>query len=267
MIVDDGSTDDSDNIYKKYRHHSQLRIFKNHENKGCGYTKRKCVEYAKGEICGFVDADDALSPDALEMMVKGHLDNPGTSIVYSTHYICDENLRPQEIADYVGQIPAGRRSMTLFSPTISAFATFKMEKYAMTEGISEIFPKAVDKDLYFKLEETGPVLFIDQPLYFYRHHAGSISLHRQRLIAYYYELTVKFLALFRRGQAGMLLAEIPHRKYHLIGGVVMVIYHEVKKGHFITAGRLCYKLLVSFPVTLIRLLLKKIIPPWRIHNI
>jgi glycosyltransferase involved in cell wall biosynthesis len=267
VIVDDGSTDDSDNVYKKYRHHSQLRIFKNHENKGCGYTKRKCVEYAKGEICGFVDADDALSPDALEMMVKGHLDNPEASIVYSTHYICDENLQLQEIADYVGQIPAGRRSMTLFSPTISAFATFKMEKYAMTEGISEIYPKAVDKDLYFKLEETGPVVFIDQPLYLYRHHSGSISLNRQKRIAHHYELTVKFLALFRQSQAWMLLAEIPHSKRHLIGGVAKVLYYEVKKGQFLFAGRLCYKLLISFPVTLVKLIFKKVIPPWRIHNV
>ena len=267
MIVDDASVDKSSVIYEKYDNNKQVKIFKNRENRGCGYAKKKCAQLARGEICGFVDADDALSPNALAMMVKGHLDNPEASIVYSTHYICDESLQPQKVADYVGQIPAGKKSMTLLFPTISAFATFKREKYAMTEGISEMYPKAVDKDLYFKLEETGPVVFIEQPLYFYRHHSGSISLHQQKRIAHHYEMTAKFLALFRQGQAETLLAEIPHKKRQLISGVVMVLYYEVKKGNFLIVGRLCYKLLVSFPFALLKLIFKKVIPPWKNRSI
>lgn len=260
VIVDDASIDNSMSIYVKYKNNKQVKIFKNSENKGCGYTKRKCVEYAKGSICGFVDPDDALLPNALEIMVQGHLDNPETSIVYSTHYICDENLQPQEVADYVGQIPTDRRSITLLRPIISAFATFKMEKYAMTEGISGNYPKAVDKDLYFKLEETGPVLFIDQPLYFYRHHSGSISLTKIRPTAFQYELTIKFLALLRRDQVGKSLAEIPHSMRQLVSGVANVAYYELKRGHFFVAGGLLYKLLVVFPAILINLNMKKIFP-------
>ena len=266
MIVDDASTDNSESIYTKYCDYDQLKIFRHHENKGCGYTKRKCVEYAEGRICGFLDADDALSPNALEIMVKAHLDNPEISIVYSTHYICDENLRPRIIADYVGQIPAGRRSMTLLYPTISHFATFKQEKYTMTEGISEIYPKAVDKDLYFKLEETGPVFFIDQPLYYYRHHPGSISLNQQKLIAHHYELTIKFLALLRLDWAQILLTEIPHSEQQLMGGVARVIYREIQKGHLGFAGWLFYKLLFFFPVFLGKLIFKKLIPLWKNRN-
>lgn len=265
VIVDDGSTDDSEGVYRKYNGCNQIRIFRHHANKGCGYAKRKCVEYAKGEICGFVDADDALTPEALEFMVKGHMDNPETSIVYSTHYICDESLQPREIADYVGQIPPGKKSMTLLRPTISHFATFKREKYAMTEGISEIYPKAVDKDLYYKLEETGPVLFIDKPLYFYRHHTGSISLNQQKMTAHHYELTIKFLALLRQGQIRKQMAEMPHSERQLIAGVVNVVYYEIKKGHFLVAVSLCFKLLFALPVSLVRLAFKKFSPSWKIH--
>jgi glycosyltransferase involved in cell wall biosynthesis len=260
VIVDDGSTDNSHRIYAKYINHAQIRIFRNDKNEGCGFTKRECVKRARGEICGFVDPDDALLPEALEILVKEHLDNPDISIVYSTHYICDGNLQPQKIADYVGQIPAGRRSITLIRPIISHFATFKMEKYAMTEGISEFYPKAVDKDLYFKLEETGPVLFIGQPLYFYRHHSGSISLTKIRPTAFQYELTIKFLALLRRDQVGKSLAEIPHSMRQLVSGVANVAYYELKRGHFFVAGGLLYKLLVVFPAILINLNMKKIFP-------
>lgn len=39
----------------------------------CGYSKRKCIDLAKGEISGFVDPDDAIAPDALEIMLEAHV--------------------------------------------------------------------------------------------------------------------------------------------------------------------------------------------------
>lgn len=246
--MDDASTDDSHAVYEKYEKYDRVRIFRNDRNEGCGYSKRKCVEYAKGEICGFVDADDALLPHTLEIMVKGHLDHPETSIVYSTHYICDESLLPQRIADYVGQIPSGRKSVNLFFPTISHFATFKRGKYALTEGISPMYPKAVDKDLYFKLEETGPVLFINQPLYYYRHHADSISLNAQAYAARYYELTARALALIRQRRHGISSDDMPYGGYRLLGGMLIVIVYELRKLHFSAAMNLFMKVISFLPI-------------------
>jgi hypothetical protein len=37
--------------------------------------------------------------------------------------------------------------------------------------------RAVDQDLYLKLEEKGPIVFIPDVLYFYRHNKNSISLN------------------------------------------------------------------------------------------
>ncbi|MBE0639808.1 MAG: glycosyltransferase family 2 protein, partial [Bacteroidales bacterium] len=52
VIVDDASTDSSHAVYEKHKSDSRIRILKNDKNRGCGYTKRKCVENAKGDICG-----------------------------------------------------------------------------------------------------------------------------------------------------------------------------------------------------------------------
>lgn len=237
VIVDDGSTDTSDNVYKKYSVYDQIKIFKNHQNKGCGYTKRKCIEHARGEICGFLDADDALASDALEIMARQHLDHPDHSIVYSTHYICNNRLIPEKIASYVGQIPPGERSLTLITPAISHFATFKMSKYKLTEGISEAFLKAVDKDLYYKLEEVGLVLYIDKPLYFYRLHSENISLNKQTLAAGRYELAAKALSLLRQDNPERVMDKMPYSVYQLIGGLAYVAYCEVKYLHLKSSFR------------------------------
>lgn len=81
-MVDDASTDGkSQQIYEKYKNHKQIRIFYNQENKGCGYTKRRCADEANGEICGFLDPDDAITSEAIEIMVNKHLLNSNHSLI------------------------------------------------------------------------------------------------------------------------------------------------------------------------------------------
>ena len=69
VLVDDKSTDESLAIYGKYATDKRFKIYHNDANRGCGYTKRRCAELAAGELCGFLDPDDALMPEALETAI------------------------------------------------------------------------------------------------------------------------------------------------------------------------------------------------------
>ena len=62
---------------------SRFNIFQNAQNRGCGYTKRKCVQYARGEVLGFLDPDDAIKADALEVMINKHKENKQATIITS----------------------------------------------------------------------------------------------------------------------------------------------------------------------------------------
>ena len=70
ILVDDASTDNSQEIYSELEKDDRIHIYYNEKNMGCGYTKRRCAELANGELCGFLDPDDALLPHALESHVK-----------------------------------------------------------------------------------------------------------------------------------------------------------------------------------------------------
>ena len=86
VIVDDKSTDSSSEIYDRYKDDDRFHVYYNELNFGAGYTKHKCAEMAKGEICGFVDPDDKLAvSDALSTMVNTHLQNPDVFLCMSEH--------------------------------------------------------------------------------------------------------------------------------------------------------------------------------------
>ncbi len=200
ILVDDASTDNSFDIYKTLECDDRIHIHRNNSNKGCGYTKRRCCELSNGEICGFLDADDALDPTAIKVMVENHLKHPNCSLIYSQYYHCDKFLHIKGVSSSQQQLSSKDNFLIIGSGSISHFATFKSTSYQQTGGISCGMKKAIDVDLYLKLEEIGDTLFIRNPLYYYREETGSnISLGKTNAKhAAYWEYFARINACIRR---------------------------------------------------------------------
>jgi len=182
IIVDDASTDDSLEVIKEIiKGDNRFALYENTDNKGCGFTKRKCLEYAAGEICGYLDPDDALYPTALEESVNAYTHD---SIVasYSKMMMCDENLIDQNEFSSTKQIYNNRYFFN-FPIQFSHFFTFKKNTYLQTSGINPDLKSAVDQDLYLKILELGNVTFINKVLYKYRLHSGGISQQSTKHVA------------------------------------------------------------------------------------
>ena len=162
IVVDDCSTDDSFEKIQNYCNgDSRVKFFQNSENKGVGFTKKRCVEEASGEICGFVDPDDALTEDAIEFSVKAH--NNDCIATYSQFYLCDENLKIKKIFKKTTKVKNNNPLFFNIHFEVAHFFTFKKETYKKTEGINPELTSAVDQDLYLKLFEKGDFLYISQP--------------------------------------------------------------------------------------------------------
>jgi glycosyltransferase involved in cell wall biosynthesis len=175
VILDDGSTDNSLEILKKIADKDpRVKVYQNEKNKGIGYTKKRLIELAESEICGFLDPDDALVPQALELILKTHAENEEAGLVYSNLVFCDEHLNPKSVHK-AKQITALDQSYYNFKGEISSFATLKKRIYEKTSGIDPFLKIAEDKDWYMKMCETAPVKYIDEDLYLYRIHKNGIS--------------------------------------------------------------------------------------------
>ncbi len=70
ILVNDGSTDQSDNLCKKYSAtDSRIRYYKK-ENGGVSSARNVGLKNAKGRWCTFVDSDDMLYPDAISSILE-----------------------------------------------------------------------------------------------------------------------------------------------------------------------------------------------------
>lgn len=172
VILDDCSTNDISIIESHLS--DKIRLYRNDRNMGVGYTKNKLVQLSKGEICGFLDADDTLLPHALLQHVEC-FSNDKISIVYSGLNVCNEQLSLiYQIRTKT--IPKGESllsTMQFFAPT--AFTSFRKTSYLQTSGICNNRYGGDDMDLNFKLEEVGECMVLDTVCYNWRTNNNSLS--------------------------------------------------------------------------------------------
>jgi glycosyltransferase involved in cell wall biosynthesis len=175
IIIDDASTDNSVEIIESLiKNDSRFKLYNNTSNKGCGFTKAACMTYAQGDLCAFLDPDDALYPEALEKATQEFINRDDLVAAYTQMMLCDEKLVPERV--YAGTKQIYNNRYFFNCPTQFAhFFIFKKETYLRTSGINPDLKNAVDQDLYLKILEQGEIKYIKEPLYLYRLHSNGIS--------------------------------------------------------------------------------------------
>ena len=111
IVVDDGSSDKSSSIYKKF---TQFKNYKN-ENHGVSYSRNFGIEHSCGDYIMFVDADDYLSKNWKKNVFDFILNNQDCDILFfSSTY--KNIINPKKLYDYIFQFD---KSLNWFSPTWS----------------------------------------------------------------------------------------------------------------------------------------------------
>lgn len=68
IIINDGSTDDSESICREIANGNDKVLLYNFENGGVGKARRRGIQRARGDFLIFVDVDDFISPDLLKTL-------------------------------------------------------------------------------------------------------------------------------------------------------------------------------------------------------
>jgi len=165
IICDDSSQEDILPYIEYLIKDPRIRFIRNKENLGYVATLKKMISEAETEIVGILDADDALTKNAVDLVLQAYQKNPEIGFTYSDLYICDTLLIPRRLK--VSRQIDGRVS-ALHKFYVDHFRTFKREVYYKTGGYDQKYIYAEDQDISYKLEETAPGFHINKALYFYR---------------------------------------------------------------------------------------------------
>src|SRR5690606_7681544 len=83
IIVDDGSTDNTHEMVEKYSKGDDRITYLRINNSGCAGARIAGLEHATGEFLQFLDADDLLSKDKLQLQLDLALSLPDHVITYT----------------------------------------------------------------------------------------------------------------------------------------------------------------------------------------
>ncbi len=176
ILIDDGSTDGSGNICDEYAiKDSRIRVV-HKENGGLSDARNAGIELAKGEFLSFVDGDDYIHPQMLEILYRNLMEQGcDISMCKFCHITEDEIIDTVLISDLVRKEECSLKALVTNSSEIAS-ACNKLYKRTLFDDIR--YPKGkLHEDEYVIHELLGKsegIVISDAQLYFYVKREGSI---------------------------------------------------------------------------------------------
>lgn len=181
ILIDDGSTDNSLKICKKFKeNYKNIRLF-HHENRGVSETRNFGIDVSNGKYIVFVDSDDTVSKYYLEFLYKAIKQNDKYGLA-----ICDfskDNLE-NNFDESIIEEKTILESKSLFNKILDdneEFDGFLWNKIFISEILKHNnirFPKEIKiwEDMYFVLtylKYIDKIIVIKEKLYLYRQRINS----------------------------------------------------------------------------------------------
>lgn len=186
IIVDDCSTDDTDEVIKPFLADGRIRYFKNEKNSGAAVSRNRALREAKGKWIAFLDSDDLWLPEKLEKQIAFMKEN-GYHFSYTDYMEIDEASRPN------GKTVTGPKKITkagMFNYCWPGCLTVMYD--AETIGLIQIadIKKNNDYAMWLKVCRKVDCYLLDDVLAKYRRgRVGSVSSYSVKtMIGWHYRL-------------------------------------------------------------------------------
>ncbi len=172
VVVDDGSTDNTQEVAARYPGVRYVR----QENQGLAGARNTGIRRSNGSYLVFLDADDRLLPDALEVGLKYLKEHPECAFVYGRWKLIAFDGSPLQTSPQP-LIEEDHYGALLHSCYISAPATVMYQRI-MLEYVGKfdtsVSPSA-DYDLYLRIARDYPIYCHGEVVAEYRRHGANMT--------------------------------------------------------------------------------------------
>ena len=189
IVVDDGSTDRSLEIAKKY----PVKIIQQ-ENSGQAAARNLALQHAKGEFIAYVDADDYLTENSLQRMWQLIQDTNSDMIITGYANVFEnqpERIQIFEAPGQIGRLYTGTEvAEMMLAEQVRGFLVNKLFRRELIDRVN--FHQEEGKyieDLYPVFEaviHSDKIAFLEGYTYNYRQRVGSSSNEKSGRLMYDY---------------------------------------------------------------------------------
>lgn len=178
ILIDDGSTDKSGEICDKYAKYDNRIVVIHKENEGQAVARNLGKQLAKGEYIVYVDCDDVIRQDMIELMASTQK-RTNTDIVVVLY---------QEFIDHIAGYKKNSDIDYRYVEQVEIEQLLVREKgYLLHTVTGKLFKKSIIEDIYFPLLRAiedeffltdvlisiSNMVIINEEMYFYRQTAKS----------------------------------------------------------------------------------------------
>lgn len=182
IIINDGSTDNTQDIIEAYCKQDIRVITFNKKNSGVSDSRNFGLNFSKGKYISFLDSDDIWLQDNLEKKINILKNTPDIDAIYSFCEIIDEN------SIKTGIIKKGQHLFTLENIllweanyiTIPSGLIFKESIIKSVNGFNSSLSNNADQDLIIRLlSKNYKIGLVDDITWLYRRHSKNMSSNIQ----------------------------------------------------------------------------------------
>jgi glycosyltransferase involved in cell wall biosynthesis len=225
IIIDDGSTDLSLQIIKKFaKIDERIVVIHNKKNLGICLSLNKGIKLAKGNYIARMDSDDWSYPNRLLKQFVFMKKHPEVSVCGGSIRVCDNNLKIKSIRHYPISDKKIRENIFKINPFAHPAVMYKKQSIIKAGGYNEKLFTVEDYDLYFRLGIEGKFANLTDIILKLRIRYDSISysnVSRQTLlnlyvrlkavVEYKYSWHLKDLGYFILGLIGVVIIPTRHK--------------------------------------------------------
>lgn len=186
IIIDDGSTDGSENICSCYAMDDARIRCVHQKNMGLSGARNTGIDLSRGEYITFIDSDDFIEDDMIEKLIQ--YIRPGVDILSCGFMYCDENGKKlsEECSSKIQMLSGEKQMEGLFYNRFCTTAAwgkiykkslFRAIRYPVGKYHEDVFTT------YKLLDISQGMIILNEALYWYRQNSNSI-MHQKFSLAH-----------------------------------------------------------------------------------
>ena len=192
LVIDDcGGDGTMDVIFRLQMTHprgTDIRILRNDQNSGPGYSRNRIIEEARGNYLYFMDSDDIIEPNTIEILINAIKQNRAQIAYASYEIINTQNNNPKEVHQKDAVLFEKKGDLALYAfKNVNIFhvsvCNFLVDLSFLRDTGVRFLHTSFWEDMAFTTElvqEIDRAVLLSDITYHYLRRTGSLSHYQDR---------------------------------------------------------------------------------------